>query len=305
MKINEKVFAAKTMLSDTTPLHTFLVKGKDFSVLIDSGVATMFGDIVGVVEQSKSSDIRFLFNTHPHADHIGSNRQLKEKYGLLVAAPVGSERWIEDMEYHYEQFCLPFPEILPHSDETKRDILGLMDGGSKVDLSVTEGMTVRLDGETQLTTLALSGHMMYEIGFIEHSTNTLILGDAITLYEGDLFPGHFSPKQYRATVKKLGELNRKHRFNQVLTAHFEPTDSEGLNKHLLGVHHMIDQVDWTIHQILSEAAEPLSLEPIWRAVCERMGRIFEFRGLAMVHGHLSEAVQDGRILQVDGLYTVR
>ncbi|MCD9023517.1 MBL fold metallo-hydrolase [Cohnella silvisoli] len=305
MKINDKVFAAKTMLSDTTPLHTFLVKGKDFSVLIDSGVASMFGDIVDVVEEARSTDVRILFNTHPHADHIGSNRQLKEKYGLLVAAPAGSERWIEDMEYHYEQFCLPFPNILPHSEETKRDILGLMDGGSKVDLSITEGMTIKLDNDTQLTTLALSGHMMYEIGFIEHSTNTLILGDAITLYEGDLFPGHYSPKQYHATVKKLAEWNRQYQFKQVLTAHFDPTDSAGLNKHLLGVHHMIDQVDWTIHQILMEAACPLSLEPIWRAVCDRMGRIYEFRGLAMVHGHLTEAVQDGKVLQVGDSYTVR
>ncbi|MFD0618624.1 MBL fold metallo-hydrolase [Paenibacillus sp. GCM10027629] len=304
MKINEKIFAAKTMLSDTIPLHTFIVKGKDFSVLIDSGIASMFSDIVDVVEESISSDVRFLFNTHPHADHIGSNKQLKEKYNLLIAAPVGSEQWIEDMEYHYEQFCLPFPEILPHSDETKRDIIGLMDGGSKVDLSVTEGMTIKLDGETQLTTISLPGHMIYEIGFIEHSTNTLILGDAITVYEGDLFPGHFSPKMYRASVKKLAELNRKHQFKQVLTAHFDPTDSEGLYKHLLGIHHMIDQIDWTIHQILTEASKPLALEPIWRAVCDRMGRIYEFRGLAMVHGHLTEAVQDGKILQADGLYTV-
>ncbi len=305
MKINEKIFAAKTMLSDTTPLHTFLVKGRDFSVLIDSGVASMFGDIVGVVDESESSDIRFLFNTHPHADHIGSNKQLKEKYGLLIAAPVGSERWIEDMAYHYEQFCLPFPNILPHSEETKQDILGLMDGGSKVDLTITEGITIQLDDETRLNTLELSGHMMYEIGFIEQSTNTLILGDAITLYEGDLFPGHFSPRQYRASVKKLAELNRQHQFKQVITAHFDPTDSAGLNKHLLGVHRMIDQVDWTIHEILMEAAEPLSLEPIWRAVCERMGRIYEFRGLAMVHGHLTEAVQDGKVLQLGDLYTVR
>lgn len=115
------------MLSDTIPLYTYLVKGNDFSVLIDSGISSMFGDIVGMVDESQSTNVRFLFNTHPHADHFGSNKQLKEKYNLLVAAPVGSERWIEDMEFHYEQFCLPFPEILPHSDETKRDILGLMD----------------------------------------------------------------------------------------------------------------------------------------------------------------------------------
>lgn len=304
MNLNEKIFAAKIMLSDTIPLYTYLVKGNDFSVLIDSGISTMFGDIVGIVDESQSKNVQFLFNTHPHADHIGSNKQLKEKYNLLVAAPVGSERWIEDMEYHYEQFCLPFPEILPHSDETKRDILGLMDGGSKVDLSVTEGMTIKLDSDTQLSTFSFPGHMRYEIGFIEHSTNTLILGDAITLYDGDLFPGHFSPSQYRKTLKKLAHLNREYQFNHVLTAHFDPTDADGLNHLLYKIHHFIDEVDWTIHHILAESAEPLSLEPIWRAVCERMGRIYEFRGLAMVHGHLIEAVEDGRVLQVGDTYTV-
>lgn len=301
MKINEKVYAAKIMLSDITPLHTYLVKGKGFSVLIDSGTSSMLSDIVGIVEESQSTNVRFLFNTHPHADHIGSNKSLKEKYDLLVAAPVGSERWIEDMEYHYEQFCLPFPNILPHSDETKREILGMMDGGSKVDLSVYEGLTIQLDEETQLTAFSFPGHMLYEIGLIEHSTNTLILGDAITVYEESFFPGHLSPRQYRATLKKLAELNRKHRFAQVLTAHFEPTDAEGLSFLLRKIHHLIDEIDWTIHQILAESAEPLSLEPIWRAVCDRMGRIYEFRGLAMVYAHLTEAVQDGRILQTDDM----
>lgn len=305
MNINEKIFAAKIMLSDTTPLYTYLVKGNDFSVLIDSGTSSMFDDIVGMVDESQSSNVRFLFNTHPHADHIGSNRQLKEKYNLLVAAPIGSERWIEDMEYHYEQFCLPFPEILPHSDETKRDILGLMDGGSKVDLSITEGLMFKLDSKTQLSTFSFPGHMRYEIGFIEHSTNTLILGDAITLYEGDLFPGHFSPRRYRATLKKLAQMNREYQFNSVLTAHFNPTDADGFNQLLNKIHYFIDEVDWTIHNILAESAEPLSLEPIWRALCERMGRIYEFRGLAMVHGHLVEAVEDGRILQVGDAYTCR
>lgn len=304
MKINEKIFAAKMMLSDTIPLHTYLVKGRDFSVLIDSGISSMFNDIVNAVEESQSTQVRLLFNTHPHADHIGCNKNLKEKYNLFVAAPVGAERWIEDMEYHYEQFCLPFPEILPHSEETKRDILGLMDGGSKVDLSVPEGMTISLDSETKITTFSFAGHMRFEIGFIEHSTNTLILGDAITVYEGDLFPGHFSPRQYKATLKKLAELNRKHRFTQVLTAHFEPTDAEGLNYLLHKIHYFIDDVDRNIHQILAEASEPLSLEPIWRSVCERMGRIYEFRGLAMVHAHLTEAVEDGRILQIGEKWTL-
>ncbi|MCD9023530.1 MBL fold metallo-hydrolase [Cohnella silvisoli] len=305
MKINEKIFSAKIMLSDTIPLYTYLVKGNDFSVLIDSGISAMLNDIVDMVEESQSTDIRILFNTHPHADHIGCNKGLKDKYNLLVAAPAGSERWIEDMEYHYEQFCLPFPEILPHSEETKVDILGLMDGGSKVDLSVIEGLTIKLDAETHLTTLTFPGHMLYEIGFIEHSTNTLILGDAITGYDWGLFPGHLSPRQYRATLKKLAELNRKYNFTQVLTAHFDPTDAQGLNYLLHKVHHFIDEIDSTIHEILINAVEPLSLEPIWKAVCERMGRIFEFRGLAMVHAHLTEAVQDGRILQVDNLYTAK
>lgn len=304
MKINEKIFATKTMLSDNIPLYTYLVKGKDFSVLIDSGVSSMFHDIVGMVEESQSMNVKLLFNTHPHADHIGSNKHLQEKYDLLVAAPIGSERWIGDMEYHYEQFCLPFPEILPHSDDTKQEILGLMDGGSKVDLSVSEGLTVQLDPETQLTTFSFPGHMLYEIGFMEHSTNTLILGDAITVYEADFFPGHLSPRQYRATLKKLAELNREHQFTQVLTAHFEPTDADGLNYLLHKIHYLIDEIDWTIHQILADAGEPLSLEPIWKAVCDRMGRIYEFRGLAMVHAHLKEAVQDGRILQAGSLYTV-
>lgn len=304
MKINEKIFAAKLMLSDTTPLYTYLIKGNQFSVLIDSGIASMFNDIVDMVNESQSTNVRFLFNTHPHADHIGSNKQLKEKYDLLVAAPVGSERWIEDMEYHYEQFCLPFPEILPHSDETKQEILGLMDGGCIVDLSIMEGMSMKLDSETQISAFSLAGHMRYEIGFIEHSTNTLILGDAITLYEGELFPGHFSPKQYRSTLMKLEEMNRTYQFNQVITAHFDPTDSIGLNKLLHNIHAFIDEVDRTIYHILAEASEPLSLEPIWRSVCEQMGRIYEFRGLAMVHAHLTEAVEDGKIVQVGDLYTV-
>ena len=65
------------------PLQTncyLLIDGREMAV-VDPGDEA--GKIIGEVEKI-GDKVKFIINTHNHFDHIGANRELKEKFGVKI-----------------------------------------------------------------------------------------------------------------------------------------------------------------------------------------------------------------------------
>ena len=75
----------------------------DSLYLIDSGVSGCEKDITGYLAgiQRDPSEIRGIFLTHAHPDHIGSAAWFQEKTGCVVYASEGERRWIEDIDLQF------------------------------------------------------------------------------------------------------------------------------------------------------------------------------------------------------------
>jgi glyoxylase-like metal-dependent hydrolase (beta-lactamase superfamily II) len=69
--------------------------GNDGVLLVDSGVATMSEKVLAAIRTLSDKPIRYIVNTHAHADHIGGNEAIAKAGarpggGLVVAGPGGT-----------------------------------------------------------------------------------------------------------------------------------------------------------------------------------------------------------------------
>lgn len=81
----------------------------EYCYLIDSGAAGCQDKICSRLEQigKDVSDIRGIFLTHAHPDHIGTAAWFREKSGCKVYAAAGEKRWIEDIDIQYKERPIP------------------------------------------------------------------------------------------------------------------------------------------------------------------------------------------------------
>jgi glyoxylase-like metal-dependent hydrolase (beta-lactamase superfamily II) len=260
----------------------------------------MFPQLVYTMQQAGVSDgdLRFILHTHSHHDHIGCNAQLQDRTGCLIAAPAAYAGWHADFEVHYQEFARPFPHIIPDTPELRAEVLDVLDEPRPLDLVIDEGVVFNLGGGVSLRAFSLPGHMLAELGWLETSTRTLILGDAITGLDWPLFHSHLSVHDYRNTLVRIKQLVMDFDVERVLFAHFSPMTPDELERLLAQAGHYIDEVETTLLRLA--ASQPtVTLEQLWTDTCARMERLQEFRALNMVFAHVQDLIARGVLREVD------
>jgi glyoxylase-like metal-dependent hydrolase (beta-lactamase superfamily II) len=307
MEFNGPIYQTKIQLTPEIPLHVYLIKGSNYAVWIDSGIKSMLPQLVETMTDAevRNSDLRFILHTHSHHDHIGSNAQIQDKTGCLIAAPAYYAAWHADFETHYQEFARAFPNLMPDTPELRNEALSILDEPRPLDLITDEGSQFNLGGGVSLRAYSFPGHMMAELGWFEASTSTLILGDAITGLAWPLFHGHLTVKGYRSTLAKIRTLMPELGVRQVLFAHFPPKIPSEVEKLLDQAAAYIDEIEVTLLRLLA-GSDTVTLETLWKETCSRLERIQEFRSLSMVAAHMVDLTERGIVREVTTqTYTLR
>ncbi len=281
------IFEAKTNLSETIPLHVYLVKGSNYAVWIDSGVKNMLPLLEETMARANVTNLRFILHTHSHHDHMGCNAQLKKKTNCLIAAHPHYAAWHADFERHYQEFARSFPHLIADTPELREEVLSILDEPRPLDIFLEEGVEFHLGGGVSLKAISFPGHLLAEFGWFEGSSKTLILGDAITGLDWPLFHSHLSVKEYRKTLQKLRNVIAELNVEQVLFAHFPPMNPQETMTLIAKAETYIDDIETTMLRILA-SQDNVSLEELWTQTCSKMKRLQEFRALNMVHAHVQD-----------------
>jgi len=267
------------------PLNIYALRGSEYSILIDTGIKSMRDQILSLC--AETGDIRNVLITHAHADHIGCNAAVKEKTNAQFFA-AGAIPWIENMETHYLEFCIP-SEYLPDSPEQREEILGLMDGPINIDAVINEGTTFRPGNGIELETIALPGHKLEEVGFLNHSTGDFFTGDILLALAAPFFHGFQTARGFRNSLDKIKELITKDKVKRILAAHHHPLDKEKAFDAIKTTELFLDD----IKQAVIQEAKGIHYPILWKRICERMNKQLEFRGYAMLEVQVNELIEDG------------
>ncbi len=285
MKLAGAIHYTHVDLMPGVPLYIYAVKGERYSILIDTGIKPMREGVLELLKEV--GNIKYVLITHAHADHIGCNVTVHEATGAQFAA-AGALPWIEDLERHYQEFCIP-SEHLPDSQEQRAEIMELMDGAVHVDVVLSEGTRFRL-GNTELTTLMLPGHKLEEVAFLDNFGN-LFMGDVLLALAAPFFHGFQTARGFRHSLDRLETLIKAGQIKRVLAAHHPPLNANEALKSISDTRNFLDEVETTT----LAAANGVDFPTLWKDVCKRMNKQLEFRGFAMVQVQVEELVQAGKL----------
>jgi glyoxylase-like metal-dependent hydrolase (beta-lactamase superfamily II) len=164
-----------------------------------------------------------------------------------------------------------------------------MDGPVNIDALITEGTTFRPGNGIELETIALPGHKLEEVGFLNHSTGDFFTGDILLALAAPFFHGFQTARGFRDTLSKIKQLINDGRIKRILAAHHHPLDKEKAFNAIKTTEIFLDDVK---HAVIQEA-KGIHYPILWKRVCERMNKQLEFRGYAMLEVQVNELIQDG------------
>lgn len=174
-------------------VYMYLITGRN-CYLIDSGVAGSEKIIEKYMEALGRNirEIKAVFLTHAHPDHMGGAAALQKISGCQIYASEKEKSWIEDIALQFRE--RPIPNFYTLVSEPVR-----------VDGIVREGDVILPEEEISVQILETAGHSAGHVSYIFEEENVLFSGDAIP--DTKDFPIFTNEGKSEESLEKLAALN--------------------------------------------------------------------------------------------------
>lgn len=170
---------------EKSAIHPVIITGEEENILIDCGYP---GFLPFLEEAAKNkgfllSDLTHIIITHHDHDHMGSLKELKEKYPYIKSISSCIEKPYIERErksLRLEQAEALYPSL---SQEEKKNALifhKILENTPKAYIDITIAGDKKLDWCGGMEIIATPGHMPGHIAVYIPSKKTLITGDALT-----------------------------------------------------------------------------------------------------------------------------
>ena len=173
-------------------VYVYLLIGEK-CCLIDAGVAGSEAVISAYMKKlgRDISEIKALFLTHAHPDHIGAAAAIKKISGCEVYASENERRWIENIDTQYKERPIP-------------NFYSLVENSVKVDHSMKEEQNVEVQYGVTLRVLETPGHSDGSLSWLWKEQKILFCGDVIPA--SDDVPIFTDIEKSQESIKKI--MNR-------------------------------------------------------------------------------------------------
>ena len=196
MKICENVYQIKIDFNVTPQIkryvYVYLITGKS-CYLIDAGVAgceKIIGNYMKKLGRSLS-EIKAIFLTHAHPDHIGGAAQLKRISGCKIYASDIERKWIENIDAQFRERPIP-------------NFYSLVNESVKVESVVKESNKFVLEDGVTIEVLETAGHSKGEVSYIYREREVIFCGDTIPV--ADDFPIFVDVLQSELSIYKIQNM---------------------------------------------------------------------------------------------------
>lgn len=220
----------------------------DSLYLIDSGVFGCEKQVMDYLDSigRKIVEIKGIFLTHAHPDHIGSAAWFKEHTGCKIYASEGEKRWIEDIDLQFRERPIP-------------NFYQLAGKSSKVDVVVKDGDKIALEDYVSVSVIRTAGHSSDEVSYL--IDDNMFIGDSVPV-KGDI-PIFIDEQELRKTLHILKDTKGVKTYypawDQTYTA-------EMMDSKLIEAGELVDLLKKTV----SELDDGSGLSVLVDRVCDRL-----------------------------------
>ena len=228
-------------------VYVYLIETETGCALVDSGVAGSETVIEKVISESghDPNEIKAIFLTHAHPDHIGTAGYFRETYGVRIYASEGEQPWIENIDLQFKE--RPIPNFYHLSGKSVM-----------VDQVVKDGDQICLSEGIFVEAIATPGHsvdgMSYRVG------DAVFIGDTVPV-RGDI-PIFIDPDATRSSLATLEKLSDVDRFYPAWDQTYSP---EMMRQKLSDAREIVDELE----QIICDAGPGMELTALVDLVCEK------------------------------------
>ncbi|MGN0351322.1 MAG: MBL fold metallo-hydrolase [Roseburia sp.] len=153
-------------------VYVYLIETDKGCVMIDSGVAGSEEKIEKAILEGGHypTEIKGIFLTHAHPDHIGTANYFREKYGVKIYASEGERAWIEDIDLQFAERPIP-------------NFYSLAGKSTPVDYVVKNGDKIYLSDDIHIDVIGTPGHSVDEVSYLIE--DMAFIGDVVPV-RGDI-----------------------------------------------------------------------------------------------------------------------
>ena len=249
-------------------VYVYIIEGKSL-YLIDSGVFGCEKQIIDYLNTigRRVSEIRGIFLTHAHPDHIGSAAWFQEHTGCKIYTSEGEKRWIEDIDLEFRERPIP-------------NFYRLAGRSSRVDVVVRDGDVIKPEESMEIQVRRTAGHSSDGISYLLE--DSLFIGDAVPV-RGDI-PIFIDEREIRKTLSILGEMQDVNVFypawdqtysKEMMKRKLFEADTyskEMMKRKLFEADELINLLKKTVTELDNpeNAGEQKSISELVDAVCDRL-----------------------------------
>ena len=220
----------------------------DALYMIDSGVYGCEKQVMEYLSAigRNTSEIKCIFLTHAHPDHIGSAAWFQEHTNCNIYASEGERRWIEDIDLQFKERPIP-------------NFYRLAGKSSRVDVVVKDRDEFFFEDGVMVRAIRTAGHSCDEVSYL--IGDKMFIGDSVPV-KGDI-PIFIDEQEIRKT---MNILNEQENINTFYPAWDQTYSRETMKEKLEEAGELIDQLKDTV-ALLDDGADLMILVD---RVCEKM-----------------------------------
>lgn len=229
-----------------------------------------------------------LLSTHGHWDHIGMHRSFQEMGGRVLAN-IGDKPYYEDHDWHWQELFGQFAEDFDLPAARREIFVSRVGSPMKPGYGLEDGEELTF-GEMRFRVIAIPGHSLGSVCFLEEESGALFTGDGLIghgFFTGT--PQYMNVPKYLSSMEKLKKVDCE----TVYSDHNPPMPGKRLgDKAQEGIDCCL-RIDRVVRDYVRAHASQadLSLGEIMRAIGEEEGRGVGAGTLVTALAHL-EMIED-------------